>query len=159
MTCKICKECNSVKSLDHFYEGRGMKDGHLNQCKVCHNKSSKKNFALKMKSPEYVLKRREKGRETARNRGYKRAPKDKETAYRKAQREKFDQKYRARNKLNNALRAGKIIKESCSVCSNSDSEAHHEDYSKPLEVIWLCPKHHASRHVLFREQELKEKII
>lgn len=41
-----------------------------------------------------------------------------------------------------AIRNGKLIKQPC-FCKNIKSEAHHEDYSKPLEVIWLCKKHHS----------------
>lgn len=39
---KKCKECNIEKSLSEFYKHPQMKDGHLNTCKICHNKSSKK---------------------------------------------------------------------------------------------------------------------
>jgi len=52
----------------------------------------------------------------------------------------------ARNVLRNAVRNGKIIRFACSVCGNPKTHAHHEDYSKPLEVIFLCAKHHKQLH-------------
>jgi hypothetical protein len=40
-----------------------------------------------------------------------------------------------------AKKKGTLIPESCSACG-AKAEAHHNDYSKPLEVVWLCRKHH-----------------
>ena len=49
--------------------------------------------------------------------------------------------------LNNALKLGKIVKPAtCSKCSAARPEAHHPDYSKPLEVVWLCRIHHVEAH-------------
>jgi hypothetical protein len=45
-----------------------------------------------------------------------------------------------------ALRAGTLTKLPCSVCGNTKSESHHEDYTKPLEVIWFCRQHHSTHH-------------
>ena len=61
---------------------------------------------------------------------------------------KYPEKYRARYMLRNAVSQGKIIKpELCAknALENCEGkiEAHHLDYSKPLDVIWLCRKHHA----------------
>ena len=47
-----------------------------------------------------------------------------------------------RKKVSYAVRTGKIKKLPCKVCGYEIVEAHHEDYSKPLEVIWLCREHH-----------------
>lgn len=55
-------------------------------------------------------------------------------------------KDRARSAVKNALRAGKLVPQPCETCGNDKSEAHHEDYSKPLSVTWLCRLHHAERH-------------
>jgi hypothetical protein len=44
-----------------------------------------------------------------------------------------------------AIQSGNLVREPCEVCGNN-AEAHHEDYSKPLDVTWLCKKHHAARH-------------
>jgi hypothetical protein len=49
---------------------------------------------------------------------------------------------KARYLVEQALKKGLLIKKSCEVCFNVKSQAHHPDYLKPLEVIWLCPKHH-----------------
>jgi hypothetical protein len=57
-------------------------------------------------------------------------------------------KVMARIELNNAIRHKIVEKQSCSVCGNSNSQAHHIDYTKPLDVIWLCPVHHSEIHRL-----------
>ncbi len=56
--------------------------------------------------------------------------------------EKYPEKYKARYALRNAVRLGKIEKGVCEVCSSAHTESYHDDYSKPLEVRWLCPLHH-----------------
>ena len=48
--------------------------------------------------------------------------------------------------LRTALRAELVIKEPCQICDNPGVAGHHEDYSKPLDVIWLCSKHHYAVH-------------
>lgn len=48
--------------------------------------------------------------------------------------------------LSRALSSGRITRKPCSVCDDPRSEGHHCDYSKPLEVMWLCKKHHKILH-------------
>lgn len=55
----------------------------------------------------------------------------------------------ARRVVNNRIRDGHIEKESCIICGHTEAEAHHADYSKPLEIQWLCRKHHAAWHTVF----------
>jgi 5-formyltetrahydrofolate cyclo-ligase len=61
---------------------------------------------------------------------------------------RFKEKAVARNWVNNALRDGKIEKpESCSRCGKSGIlEAHHPDYSKPTEVLWVHDRCHKIIH-------------
>lgn len=61
-------------------------------------------------------------------------------------------KYHARQMVRNALRSGMIEVKNCEVCqSNENLEAHHDDYSRPLDVRWLCRKHHVEHHNLLKE--------
>lgn len=46
------------------------------------------------------------------------------------------------------LRRGKLIRQPCKLCSEPNTEMHHEDYSKPLEVTWLCKLCHVRYHWL-----------
>ncbi len=63
--------------------------------------------------------------------------------------EKFKYKALARAALHRAIRQGKIKRQTkCFKCLNDTRriEAHHDDYGKPLEVVWLCSVCHAAKH-------------
>ena len=46
-----------------------------------------------------------------------------------------------------AIRSGELIKQPCEICGTLDKiHAHHEDYSNPLDVRWLCSRHHSLLH-------------
>jgi hypothetical protein len=50
--------------------------------------------------------------------------------------------------VNNAVRDGRLLKTPCEACgSASHIQAHHEDYSNPLEVNWLCRSCHVQVHL------------
>jgi DNA repair exonuclease SbcCD ATPase subunit len=60
---------------------------------------------------------------------------------------KNKEKARAWWQVKEAIRQGAIKRRPCEVCGKKHSHAHHDDYSKPLDVIWLCPAHHSERHI------------
>lgn len=57
-----------------------------------------------------------------------------------------DPKKNARVQLKYAVDRGKLKRLPCEVCGNPKSEGHHENYSNPLDVKWLCQKHHTVLH-------------
>jgi len=61
--------------------------------------------------------------------------------------------------LRKAIRAGKIKrKEACERCGKSEkTHGHHEDYAKPLDVIWLCPQCHVSAHSSSYREHVRNK--
>ena len=131
---KTCFVCNISKPLVDFYAHKGMKDGHLGRCKSCCSSFAK----------QHRLKHAERIRAYDRERGNRQSP-DYTPMYRKDNPEK----YKATNKVNNALRDGRLFK--WPVCSLPECDAtrvvgHHVDYNSPLDVIWLCQAHHKQLH-------------
>lgn len=51
-------------------------------------------------------------------------------------------KYLCRDRFKKAVAKGWMTRKPCSVCGEPKAQGHHEDYSKPYEVIWFCDYHH-----------------
>lgn len=54
----------------------------------------------------------------------------------------------ARQAVRWAIARGELIRGKCEVCGTDKTQAHHDDYSMPLEVRWLCRKHHCQEHAI-----------
>ena len=127
---KKCFKCKRVLPLSMFYKHPQMGDGHLNKCKEC--------TVLDVR-----LYRDGNGEKI---RAYDRA--------RASDRHKVEFKDRhplkkaAQTTLGNAVKYGKVVKpQFCIRCwSVGKIHGHHRDYSRPLDVIWLCPRCHAIEH-------------
>jgi rRNA maturation protein Nop10 len=48
--------------------------------------------------------------------------------------------------VHKAVKAGTLKPQPCQECGSNKTQAHHPDYSRPLDVEWLCAKHHRARH-------------
>lgn len=71
---------------------------------------------------------------------------EKQARYYKVRRYLHPEIIKARMFLNNQIRSGKIKRLPCERCGSVRSQGHHTDYSKPLEVQWLCQIHHSQVH-------------
>lgn len=108
------------------------------------------NSIMKANTPEYMKeykkKNREKLNEYKREWARKHRNRDYDRSYSKqAYRDKLPQRY-ATNLVNRLIALGELERLPCEVCSSLDSHAHHDDYSLPYEVRWLCKPHHMKWH-------------
>ena len=107
------------------------------------------NFTNKEERNKWYREYREKNKEKFRdyNRKYNREYR-KEHGYKNETNSKYRywEKHLCRCRTMYAVKKGKLIKLDCEVCGSKKSQAHHEDYSKHLEVIWLCPLCHKNKH-------------
>jgi len=131
---KQCFKCGEVKDLSCFYKHPHMADGRVNKCKECNRADVRENRRKKI---DYY-------RAYDKKRGARKT-KAQITAYNTA----YPSKYKAKIALGNAVRDGKISKATkCESCGDSHYwlHGHHDDYSLPLDVRWLCPPCHFAWH-------------
>jgi len=129
---KQCFKCMKEKDVEDFYKHKLMADGLLGKCKECTRADVAAN---RLKNIDRI-------REYDRARGA-RPP----AGYTKEFRERFPRKYKAHTMVGNAIRDGKLHRESCVICSSDFAvHAHHDDYLKPLNVRWLCAVCHSDWH-------------
>lgn len=123
MNQKLCKKCNTTKNVDAFSRDGTKKDGLNTWCRAC-------------KSPQMLKWRK-------RNKGYN-------SEHVAKYRLENPEKRKAHRAIERGLKNGSIVRQPCVVCANPKSEAHHEDHSKPLDVIWFCRQHHHAHHESLR---------
>ena len=152
---KICFKCGIPKELDEFYKHPQMADGHLNKCIECTKSDVHRHRDANLGAIQTYD--RERGKLPHRlkaNRDRQRvnpAPHYQALA-------RYNQKHPERKAatvtVNNAVRDGRLKKQPCEVCGAVKVEAHHDDYTKPLEVRWLCNKHHKIADVERKQKEM-----
>ena len=133
---KNCFKCNTVKPLSEFYKHPKMADGHVNKCKECN-----KNDVTANRNENI-----EKIRAYDRERGKIPERIKANTEINRAWRQEDARRSLAHNQIARAIRNGSLVRQPCIRCGEAKSLAHHEDYDKPLEVVWLCQPCHKQRH-------------
>lgn len=151
VAAKTCKDCGAEKPIMEFYANRKMRDGRGSRCKEC---TRQRNREYREANPDKVrqwsaAKRArdpEKHRENCRR--WAKKNREKRREMRRQWREENPEKYEAHLAVNNAILAGRLTRpKECSHCQKEARvEAHHEDYSKPLNVRWLCSYCHKAAH-------------
>lgn len=150
---KTCFKCDRELPLDAFYKHPMMADGRLGKCKECTKADVRANY--KAKRPYYIAYERARANLPHRvdqRRRYARTPAARESAIFRKRRyiASNPEKRAAHVQLGNALRDGKLVRQPCESCGAERAHAHHDDYSKPLDVRWLCPPCHAAHHRALR---------
>lgn len=159
---KTCRVCLITKPVSDFFRHPRMADGHRSNCKSC-------KYDYDVKNRERFAPRR---RAYARKAGLSKEIRAKRCEY--YQSRKDDPEFKARLSaigkrgykknaikrksavvLRTAMRSGRVVAAKiCEECGSARNiEGHHEDYTKPLEIKWLCSTCHGVRH-----QEINDLI-
>lgn len=144
ITEKECRACGEVKPLEAFHRNPYGRGGRETQCAECRSKAQR---AARDRNRDVF---RERWRRSKRQ-GYWRDP-HAANQYRNRYPRWWDTvKEDARNQLRKAVKRGDVVKpEHCEQCGVRPAapqlHGHHPDYSRPLDVIWLCPSCHGAAH-------------
>ncbi|HQW57340.1 MAG TPA: hypothetical protein PK583_00070 [Gammaproteobacteria bacterium] len=126
---KKCTHCKQIKYLCLFPKTRRAKDGYNSWCLDCKNAIPDKK--RKLTADEY-------------------------RAARTKERQSIQGK--ARRYIENRVRRGTLAKSPCQICGTLKVQAHHPDYSKPSDIMWLCRSHHMAWHRLFLAEGIFEGV-
>lgn len=137
---KACITCGEFKPIDDFYRHRMMADGHLNSCRDCVKARTRRHRSqnidrireydrMRSRKPDRIALRLKTSADYIKN---------------------FPDRRIATSAVYTAIKAGTLTALPCHFCGKIKTEAHHHDYSKPLDVTWLCRKCHQKFHGLER---------
>jgi hypothetical protein len=135
---KQCFRCGEVKPLSEYYRHPRMQDGHLGKCKACTRADVRAN--RRKRRDHYAAYERERNQQFVRR--------VLRLRYQRRTMVRHREKAAARSAVARAVRRGRLVRRPCEVCGDTKTDAHHVDYARPLDVQWLCRRHHADAHAL-----------
>jgi len=136
---KTCFVCKKIKNINEFHSNKNSNDGFRYSCKICtltmNKKWKKDNYDINLIS----------------NRRWIKLNPDKIREYKRNHKARFKKRHpeivSAWSAIYRAVRDGKIKSKPCVQCGGINNiHAHHPDYSKPLDIIWLCYYCHRKLH-------------
>lgn len=168
---KICIKCKRGHTLGSFYRNNKNKDGLHSWCVDCCREANLKRYDAKRwkeyyekdkkRRDEYQISYYAKNRErvSARCHAYNQKNRAHQNELHVKWKKNNPMAVKAHNLVYEALKKGTLTKlPFCEICNrNGFVESHHEDYSYPLNVLWICRSHHR-RHHRGNHPELSEKI-
>ena len=139
MKCKFCGNEKDISEFDKILRSGPREEWNLRRCKECTH-------------AEYVKRYENPVRHKALNlasSNWKRNNPDHHARLAREYRERYPEKTRAQNRLNYAIRKGRIQRKPCEVCGETERvHAHHVSYdpSDWYNVRWLCMVCHKIEH-------------
>lgn len=131
-TSMLCTVCNKELERTDFY--KRWHHGPYRRCKDCDRLTGRQN---RKNNPETFKKK---------DKSYYERHKLEIIEKRKKKYQEDKPKHRAHYLVKQALYKGELLRKNCETCGDVKSLAHHDDYTKPLDVRWLCATCHMRHH-------------
>lgn len=149
---KMCRACRTEKPFADFHADKANKDGYRRYCKSCY----RERYQAKQNAARRTDAARERRRTWNKTRVLGDAYRERQRRHQAMRRASYPEQERAKRATSRAIQSGAIVRPNlCEQCGHSPEpnragkptiHAHHHDYSKPLEVRWLCALCHAREH-------------
>lgn len=149
-----CRVCGRADEIDAFYKNQLRQCGEVGECKEC----TKARVRLRRAAHAEYYRAYDRARYRENDERKKQARKSAQSPAGMRSKRMYNQnikvnhplKYRARNAVSKAVRNGSLVRGTeCYFCGcGGNLHAHHPDYSRPLDVFWLCPSCHGKIHTI-----------
>ena len=148
---KTCPRCQQALPISSFWRHSGLPDGRQVYCKGC---ALRYNTAYQQSHPDerrayqrkFMLRKywADPKAANARAKAWRDAHPERQRAY--AKKSFKPEQRRASDAVSYAIKIGALVRQPCKQCGTEPSEAHHDDYARPLDVRWLCRRCHKRLH-------------
>jgi len=152
---KKCATCGQTKGLTEYHVDRRRRDGLRMSCKLCRCAKARA-YHMEHRHEVSARKAADSTRIAAVRRRYYRNNAGRFAEYQRSRASMSPAKIKAASAIAQGVREGRIVRPSLCECCGSDPgtgrdgraliQAHHPDYSKPLDVVWCCPFCHSRFH-------------
>ena len=150
---RTCSGCGKTlpATREFFHKKSASPDGCYPRCKPCSTEAGRE---WREANPEQAKEANRKWCEANRerkaenNRKWREENPERKAENNRKWRKANPEKIRAQTTVENALKANRLTKPTqCEDCGRGARlHGHHSDYTRPLEVNWLCPLCHSARH-------------
>lgn len=138
--CKQCGERKAVKEFNRHHRQGPYEPWNLSICKNCSHRRYEQRRAV----PRQLRKLHKASR------AWKQTNPERHAKLAREYRERHPEKIVAQNRLNYAVRKGRVVRLPCEVCGTTDRvHGHHPSYDPKdwYNVRWLCSVCHTSEHM------------
>uniref|UniRef100_A0A6M3KJ20 Uncharacterized protein n=1 Tax=viral metagenome TaxID=1070528 RepID=A0A6M3KJ20_9ZZZZ len=148
---KTCTRCGEVKPFEQFHRNKGAKDGRCSRCALCDKEYSRQWNVDHWK--ERKAYRDQYHKDHREEKAAYSAKKCEDSDFRaarwrrtKAYYLRYPDRPKARRRAQRAAWSGRLVRPAaCSSCgAHCKPQGHHDDYNKPLDVVWLCARCHSA---------------
>jgi len=148
---KRCKGCSETKPASEYYIVRTKRGDRLRpRCKVCHTHQTLEWYEKnreKMLAWTREYERVNRSKKLQRNAEWRKNNVELMREHTRRWRAADPKRRLAHSLVQYELAAGRMVRQPCEVCGATELiDAHHDDYNRPLDVRWLCKKHHRQHH-------------
>ena len=149
-TSIVCSRCGDTKPPDEFNMDKRKRNGYQSHCRSCGRSAARAQYRANP-ARSATLGRRWRHANPEKVRAIKRRARQRHRPARlaaaKERATKYPERIAAVAAVRDAIRAGDLIRGPCFACeSTKNVQGHHEDYSKPYEVMWFCCSCHQTYH-------------
>lgn len=121
------------------------RDKEIERAKKYQKENRERMTAISKERRHRSIEEQEKNRERAR--AWYRNNKKRFIDYRDGYKKDNPDKVFATKEINKAIDRGDITRQPCEICGDHKTDAHHDDYNYPMQVRWLCRRHHREWHL------------